>query len=80
MEYPNYRCDVCGKEKGEANHWFAVQAIVEMVFKAMTWEEATESPAFSSYEHICGEECLHKRLAQWLAINSKNTPESSEAA
>jgi hypothetical protein len=79
MQYPNYCCDVCGKDKGETNHWFAVWAINEMEFRVLPWQEAVEASSLEKCQHICGEECLHKRLSQWLDINSKTTPASPEA-
>jgi hypothetical protein len=80
MEYPAYNCDICGKEKHATNHWFAVRALNEMSFEVMTWAEAIETSNLSICEHVCGQECLHKRLSQWLDINSKTSPASSEVA
>ena len=80
MEYPAYCCDVCEADKGEANHWFAVWAIPEVSFKALPWEEARQSSSLSNAEHICGQECLHKRLSQWLENNSRPAPANSQEA
>ena len=57
-----YACDVCFREKHEANHWFRVWARSDAL-QVRPWGE--DRLAIKD-EHICGEECLHKRLSRWL--------------
>ena len=74
MEASTFSCDVCERQQQGATDWFAVHAINELQFRVQPWEEARACATLSSNEHICGQECLHKRLNQWLAINSRTTP------
>lgn len=65
-------CDVCGRQKGSTNHWYV--AITDPPTAELPGSEGiafgpieaeTFDPALKR-EHICGQECLHKRLSQWL--------------
>jgi len=80
MQMPTFFCDVCGTAKGEATHWFAVQAITETVFTVLPWKEAQETVDLSQREHICGQECLHARLSRWLDLNSFTLSPATEGA
>jgi hypothetical protein len=72
MEQVVLVCDVCGRQKGATNHWYVAvtdpathdrpgsEGIAFGPIDAETFDRDTKR------EHICGQECLHKRLAQWL--------------
>lgn len=78
MEIPQIYCDVCGRAKAETNHWFvAVSNPKHVKGIAFGPSDALFSPEFTS-EHICGQECLHKRLSQWLEFNSKQAEQKEE--
>lgn len=68
------RCDVCGVEKGETNHWLV--AITYPAWTGILFAPAEDAlqpgdrPAESRYEDICGEACAHKRLSQFLSTCS----------
>ena len=50
------RCDICGRQKGEANKWFSCAG-------------ATMRPvAFNAKakRHFCSEECFHKMVSREL--------------
>ena len=51
-----FRCDVCGRTKGEANKWFSCAR--------STLDFGPFSP--DAHGHVCSEECAHKLLAQVL--------------
>lgn len=72
MQNTTCRCDGCGVEQGDANGWFAVRA--NLWFVVVPFEAAVEERAVQEHEHICGQECLHKRLSQWLETNSRSNP------
>ena len=58
-----YKCDYCGKLKGEANHWW-LRNTGASHFSLHRWDEdAVEDGAF---EHICGQECATKAMAKWM--------------
>lgn len=72
MEITVITCDICGRTKGATNHWYV--AITDpctaqrsgscgIAFGPVDAE--TFDPGMKR-EHICGQECLHKRLAFWL--------------
>lgn len=72
------RCDVCGMEKGDANDWFALAASSGFI---VTPFASVRSERFLQLsEHICGQECLHKRLNQWLENFNRPAPVIQEEA
>lgn len=73
MEFTGIKCDVCGREKKETNHW-----LVCITSPPTAQAPGTEGIAFGpagsmsddpslKKEDICGQECAQKRLSQWLA-------------
>ena len=59
-----YRCDYCGQEKGETNHWW-LRTVLGTQFVLAPWsDQLADSP---SIEHICSESCASKALSQWMA-------------
>jgi hypothetical protein len=61
-------CDVCGRTKQETNHWFRIveqRASPEAIVFALSGA-ALDDPRQPT-EDICGQECAHIRLSQFLA-------------
>jgi hypothetical protein len=54
-----YKCDVCGAEKKETNHWF------QLVNKPAFRLESLVNPNRNAVI-VCGQECAHRALDQWL--------------
>ena len=82
MESTQITCDVCLRIKGETNHWFkAVFDPIAPVGIAFGTSDATiGDPTGLVIEHICGQECLLKRLSRWVATpNPITTPERETA-
>jgi hypothetical protein len=83
MDVKTVACDLCGLQKQETNHWLV--EVTRAGFEGIIFQpaEATESPRNPDfiYKDLCGQECAHKRLAQWLdELNSLfNAPESVTA-
>lgn len=84
MEILTIHCDVCGRPKGDANHWFVVVSDPRHAgareFEGVafgSFSSPVDDPLFKR-EHICGEACAHKRLSQWLETQSATV--SREAA
>ena len=48
------RCDVCGRQKGEANKWFSLSG----------WRVVAFNP--KAKKHLCSEDCAHRMLAREL--------------
>ena len=75
MKVDSFACDICHKQKQDANRWWKASTFVGGVV-VMRWEtepmilarNGMELPA-SEDAHLCGEACLH----EWL---SKNLPAS----
>jgi hypothetical protein len=68
-----YKCDVCGKQKGESNHWWLRQRnLADLhVFVLLPWDAAApdivDVAGVAVYEHICSESCAIKSLSQYMA-------------
>ncbi len=62
------KCDECGLEKRETNHWLV--AITRPGFEGILFQpaEATESPRnpLFTYKDLCGQGCAHTRLGRYL--------------
>lgn len=61
-----YKCDVCGKQRGEGNHWLSMM------------QSDTCSPRFYSWdpqasEHVCSSACAHKALDEWLTAEQQRS-------
>jgi hypothetical protein len=61
MRIESVKCDMCGIQKQETNHWLYAKYRNESIHFSVGPEE---SPGYSL--DICGEECAHKILSQWL--------------
>lgn len=59
-------CDACGAEKGETNNWL-------LMFEESNPTAIKFEPFHISGfgKHICGHECAHKMLAQWMETQCK---------
>jgi hypothetical protein len=58
-----YKCDYCGKLKGEANHWW-LRDLGRQFFALFKWED--QGAAADRMEHICGQACAGKALDRWM--------------
>lgn len=67
MEAVVITCDVCGQQRGETNHWFVAGHDRSNLAAGIAFGPGDSVFSdFVTVEHICGQECLHKRLSQWL--------------
>lgn len=65
MRIEQIKCDQCGKEKGESNHWFklAVGKGYVTVFGLFCAERhAAADLTGMIIRDLCGQECLHKHI------------------
>jgi hypothetical protein len=70
----SFTCDICGKKKGEANHWWMVmlgdvpcydEGQPGVRFILMPWNGA-ESRIADMY-HLCGQGCAMKAMVRFMA-------------
>lgn len=81
-----YQCDVCGKIKGESNHWWLVIKNLFTTFEGvkvanlliLQWEQKLVDS--NSYYHLCSQSCVHKKVDEFMEgirnANSKEVPNS----
>lgn len=62
MIITQYKCDICGKERGEGNHWIKASADKERVV-FFRWQ-AEIGP---DDKHICGDACAAILLNKFTA-------------
>lgn len=65
-------CDVCGKRKGETNHWITVATLPGIPGIGFGPSDS-EYAADIHVEHICGEACAHTRLSQFFTQLQQQT-------
>ncbi|MDE2106354.1 MAG: hypothetical protein KGL39_54565 [Patescibacteria group bacterium] len=87
-----YTCDVCGRRKGEANHWWLViinddNALEPEILAPEMWSfavvpwTAIGRMKLTAALDLCGVGCVHKRLAQFETAHQRRTEtERKEAA
>lgn len=72
-------CDVCKRQRGEANHWLLYEGYDTLFLTFRKWREDLAQ----TWGHLCGEECairlLHRHLAGDKAAAPTSKPESSTA-
>lgn len=70
VEKTTYTCDVCGKTKQETNHWFR-SAMGQSAFILAQWSFSLDHASCGNpvkEQHLCGAECVRKKLAEYLGI------------
>jgi hypothetical protein len=75
MKAAIYKCDYCGVERKEANHWFvgivlvcADPAINRPMLKLYFWPEYADQ---IGAKHLCGQACVHKFVDEYLSEPSR---------
>ena len=70
MEFIGYKCDTCKKTKGETNRWFLVVVVgnrfIVDSFEALADFKATYEGAGAVIRHLCGHECVHAKLNEFM--------------
>jgi hypothetical protein len=80
MEQRVYKCDVCGRERQQSNHWFVVR--FGDAFHVYHWDFFGEGREDDSipHKHICGQECLQRILQPFLDLRSTIPTEPASAS
>lgn len=60
-------CDVCGKVKGQVNHWWIADIV--MNFQLFTWSD--DGAKQNNHIHLCGQECAVKKMSEWMRNATK---------
>jgi rubrerythrin len=60
-----YTCTVCAIEKKEVNHWFDF-LLTANSFHAANFNRLRERLNDKDTDVVCGQQCLHKKLDEWL--------------
>lgn len=66
MEFTSYKCDECGKVKGESNHWFWCARVPGPRFVVAAWDCVNCDPSVEIVEvkHLCGMGCAVKAMTK----------------
>jgi hypothetical protein len=62
MKVETYKCDVCGKQKADVNHWWLISSGGSSLLIAPWSMETVRSFEF----HLCGAECVGKKVNEFL--------------
>lgn len=68
----SYKCDVCGKQKGDVNHWWITRVGAwknKPCLSLVLWsDEALNAPVLhdTTEAHLCGSECAIKKVNEFL--------------
>jgi hypothetical protein len=85
----SFSCDICGKKKGEANHWWMLSYAecpcdeddqVPQRFSITPW--SADSSRNAEMRHLCGKGCaikaLERFMTQKLATEIESEPEREQ--
>lgn len=61
-----FKCDACGKVKGETNHWFVI-LLQPRKIEVLQFEENWSKPGAL---HVCGSGCAMKRISERMGGES----------
>ena len=75
-----YRCDECGTEKQESNHWYLLMTapnpyskrkgrgdlLSDERFVLVPWKDNEILVDEDGVEHLCSESCASKKLSKWM--------------
>lgn len=73
----SYTCDICGKKKGESNHWWMVmlgdvpcfdEGQPGLRFTLLPWN-AAESSSQDMY-HLCGQGCAMQAMERFMTTGA----------
>lgn len=70
-------CDICGEEKEQTNHWFVAYA------EGGDFHVSGLNPSNSlkpGAKHLCGENCVHKLLDEFLTSTEAGHRQPAGAA
>jgi len=62
MKVETYKCDQCGKQKQDSNHWFVLSENSQ-AFIVYPWDAKCADRADA--KHLCSEGCSSKVLSRW---------------
>lgn len=60
-----FKCDGCGAEKKEANHWFALYLSCGSL-RLERLEEALRTGLREDMEILCGHQCVTRKVSEWM--------------
>ncbi len=88
MKSETYACDICGKQKGDVNHWWvgtATEIGSHRSFVVYPWPCGRGEVAVGKrVNHLCGQQCAIQAVSEWLQANTQGQgslsalPESQE--
>lgn len=61
-------CNGCGVVKGSVNHWYMVYISASHVamWQIFAWDDLIDPKYADSVMHLCGQQCAHKMLDEFL--------------
>ena len=68
----SYQCDVCGKQKGEVNHWWLATLDHPEELTLGTWPKLPGEYPVEGAFHLCGSECVIKKVNEFLQANGRS--------
>lgn len=64
----SYKCDGfgCGKDKGEANHWWVLWVDLGQLHLERLEHVEARGPLTPRMEILCGQECVSKKVSEFM--------------
>ena len=90
MKVDTYKCDGCGTQKGELNHWFIgcfdkdgimfCPWNVDNIYRAILPARPNEFPDLRPERHYCSDACVIKAVQFWLSEQQKGSVKSNASS
>ena len=78
-----YKCDICGKVRNEVNHWYIFEPCIEGGYVVNRWADIERiAPLIideDTTKHICGQQCAHKLLEEFMSTTGCSDQQPLEA-
>ena len=69
-EIRTYVCDVCGKQKGEANHWWKILRVPGPRITVLPIDLPKRDEQAAEF-HVCGCECVNRKVSELMTEGEK---------
>jgi len=59
-------CDVCGRAKGEVNHWWLANTEDGVRWLLQPWDDSLAATS-NGIQHLCGHDCASKKQSEYMS-------------
>lgn len=69
MRIDTFKCDICGIQKGDTNHWYSLEKTCPNDRATLILIAAIYTD--TAYMHLCSDACIIKAVQGWLSAQTE---------